>query len=445
MKYEDLISKYHSFIYHGFKINETTNNIEVVYDFEIEGLSKFNPSFKISKKTITNPKISVKMLNLLLFNIGMVEAISYYKLTCSKTFIIEKYYLTANQKKWWQKLFFYGLGEFLYRNKIKVKCEDLVTFECKGKKQEIMDNNFTSKGNIIPVGGGKDSCVTLELLKGMDNTPFTINSKDVHKKCIETAGYKSWYNIERNLDKKILDFNSKGYLNGHTPFSALVAFYSYLVAYLSNRKYIILSNEDSANESTVLKSFVNHQYSKSFEFESDFDYYVSKYIGLDIHYFSLLRPIKEIRIAYLFSKYKKYHNVFKSCNLGSKEKEWNWCGSCSKCLFVFIILSAFLPLDYLTKLFNKNLYEDKELLNTFKEILGFSDVKPFDCVGEVNEAKLAVSMAIKNNKDNKLPYLLKYYADNYPLFNKDLLNSYSNKNLIPKAFNNIVKEMMKND
>ena len=444
MKYEDLITKYHNFIYHGFQIKENTRSIEVIYDFEIEGLSHFNPSFKVNKNIIKNRYISKGMFNLILFNIGMVESISYYKITCPKTFIIENNYLTSNQKKWWQKLFFLGLGEFLYKNKIKTSCEELVTFKCLGIKKEVSDKRFASSGNLIPVGGGKDSCVTLELLKDMDNIPFTINNKEIHELCINAAGYNKWYNVERNLDKKVIEYNEKGYLNGHTPFSGLVAFYSYLIAYLTNRKYIILSNEDSANEPSVLNTVVNHQYSKSFEFEKDFDYYVSKYIGLDIHYFSLLRPIKEIRIAYLFSKYDKYHKVFKSCNIGSKETPWKWCGNCPKCLFVFIILSAFLPLDYLTKIFGKNLYEDNKLLDTFKELLGFSNNKPFECVGETNEAKWAVSKAIKKN-EGKLPYLLNYYHDNYPLFNKNLLDSYNKNNLIPKEFNNIIKEMMNND
>ena len=83
---------------------------------------------------------------------------------------------------------------------------------------------------------------------------------------------------------------------------------------------------------------INHQYSKSFEFEKDFDDYVKKYFGLDIHYFSLLRGISEFQIGRLFSNYKHYHSVFKSCNLGSKEKEWIWCCNCSKCLFIYIIL-----------------------------------------------------------------------------------------------------------
>lgn len=444
MKYDDLVLKYQNFIYHGFDVLKDGKYLTVTFDFEIEGLQRFNPYFKIPKSIITNDNINEEMLNYLIFNIGMVESISYYKITCPKNYIIRNYFLDEYQKKFWNKLFYLGLGEFLYRNSIDISSEELVSFETPNDEKIFQDDMFKSSGNIIPVGGGKDSCVTLELLKNQDNMPFTINAKDVHKSCIEIAGYNSFYNIERVLDKKMLDLNAKGYLNGHTPFSALVAFYSYLVAYLTNRKYIILSNEASANEPTVLNTVVNHQYSKSFEFENDFVNYSSKYFKLDIHYFSLLRPIREIRVAYLFSKYEKYHNIFKSCNVGSKTTPWQWCGSCPKCLFVFCILSAFLNPDDLNNIFNKDLFADPNLLETFKELLGYSNIKPFECVGECDEVKWAISKCI-NNYDGELPYLLKYYNDNYPLYTKDLLNEYNEEHLIPKEFNNIIKGMMNND
>ena len=64
----------------------------------------------------------------------------------------------------------------------------------------------------------------------------------------------------------MLQLNKEGFLNGHTPFSALVAFSSVIAARMAGLSYIALSNESSANESTVQGSTVNHQYSKSFKF-----------------------------------------------------------------------------------------------------------------------------------------------------------------------------------
>ena len=75
------------------------------------------------------------------------------------------------------------------------------------------------------------------------------------------------------------------------------------------------SNESSANEPSVVGTDINHQYSKSFEFENDFRNYEKEFLKTNIEYFSLLRPLTELQIAMLFSKHKKYHDIFRSCNV----------------------------------------------------------------------------------------------------------------------------------
>ena len=126
--------------------------------------------------------------------------------------------------------------------------------------------------------------------------------------------------MERQIDKELLELNKKGFLNGHTPFSSLLAFLTYAVAYLLDIRYIALSNESSANESNVAGEKINHQYSKSYEFEQDFKDYCIKYLDKNIEYFSFLRPLNEVQIAALFSQYKKHHRNFKSCNARKQRK-----------------------------------------------------------------------------------------------------------------------------
>lgn len=82
---------------------------------------------------------------------------------------------------------------------------------------------------------------------------------------------------------------------------------------------VILSNESSANESNIGGESVNHQYSKSFEFERDFDEFRRRNFPQSAVYFSLLRPFCELQIAKQFSQYKQYHAIFRSCNRGSKK------------------------------------------------------------------------------------------------------------------------------
>ena len=219
-----------------------------------------------------------------------------------------------------------------------------------------------------------------------------------------------------------------------------MAFISYLVAYLSNRKYIVLSNEGSANEPTVIGTNINHQYSKTYEFEKDFYEYTKKYFKIDIKYFSLLRPIKEIQIAYLFAKYKKYHKIFRSCNVGSKENPWIWCANCPKCLFVFIILRAFMSKEEVVSIFGENMLDKKNLENYFLELIRKADTKPFECIGTIEEVKYAMNRIIKEDSSylSNL-YKEKYYED----IDIDLSKLYYENN-VNDEYLEILKEAIRN-
>lgn len=415
-KFLEFRNDYKEIIYRSYEVIEEDNNLVVRYLFEIPGLTEFRPTLSFSKDLIKNGDINNNLVNKIIFHIGMIELISYYKCACPKKVVIEAGYLSEYDKTWFKKLFYNGLGEFLYKNNIEVSEEELFEFEVRGDEIKIDNVSYQGHGNLIPVGGGKDSVVTLELLEKYhaDNMCFIINPKGANIECCYVAGYedKDVCKIKRVIDKNLIDLNAKGFLNGHTPFSSIVAFISYLTAYLSNKKYIVLSNENSANEATVIGTNVNHQYSKSYEFEKDFHEFTVKNYGIDIMYFSMLRPLREIQISMLFSKYTKYHNVFKSCNLGSKGSTWEWCCSCPKCLFVYIMLAAFLSKQEMIEIFSKDLFEEKDLEQDFIELIGEAETKPFECVGSISEVIYALNRIV-SKYEGELPYLLKLYSDKY--------------------------------
>ena len=444
MTYSEIKDRYSKFIYDKYELIDNENDLTLKYYFEIEGLAKFNPTITLFKKDIKNKDIDKEFLNDLIFHIGLVELISYWKIAMPKKVIINAGYLNEEQIKWFKKLYYNGLGEFFYQNKINISEKSFMEIECYGPKRSYTVN-YQGHGNLIPIGGGKDSIVSLNLLKDyeIDNNPFIINPKEVHLICAKQAGLvEKSIIVERKLDKRMLELNNEGFLNGHTPFSALVSFVSLLSAYLADKKYIVLSNENSANETNIVNENVNHQYSKSYEYECDFNNYVNNYFHVDIHYFSLLRPLSEIQIAHLFSKYKEYHRIFKSCNVGSKHLPWQWCCNCAKCLFVYIILSPFLSNEELINIFGENLYDKKELLEIFLELTGNSDHKPFECVGTYEEVNYAISRAIEKNI-GKLPYLLDYYRKHYNLVMKNnILKRYNEENNVPEEYIDIIKRSL---
>ena len=450
LNFKEYREKYKEFYFNKYEIKEDEKAIYLEYEFEIPKLTKFTPTIKILKKKLIFKSINSEYIKNMVFHIGLIELISYWKSTCSPKIIIKCGYMNDEQIGWWKKLYFYGLGELFYTNNIETNIEDFVTIECVDKenpiKYEKIEEEYT--GYIVPIGGGKDSVVTLETLKLDKENDYCliINPKEVTLKCAKIAEFKDKNIIEiyRNIDKNLIDLNQKGFINGHTPFSALLAFLSYFVAYMLSKKYVALSNENSANESNIMGKKINHQYSKSFEFECDFENYSSKYLKAPIKYFSFLRPLNELQIAKIFSKYEKYHMVFKSCNVGSKEKEWKWCQNCAKCLFAYVILSPYLYKEKLINIFGSDLFEKKELLKIFIELTGNGETKPFDCVGTFEEVNFAISKTIMNieKQNSPLPYLLKYYKDNYDLvdINNDMTMRYNNYNNLNEEQNAILRK-----
>ena len=450
LKFTQYRENYTEFYYNNYSISEDSETIYIEFDFEIANLAKFNPKIKILKKSLIYKDINTSYVKNMVFHIGLIELLSYWKSTCSPKIIIKCGFLNEEQIKWWKKLYFYGLSELLYTNNIQTNIEDFVTIECTNKinKLNYEKLEYESTGYIVPIGGGKDSIVTLETLKlnRINDYCLIVNPKPVTLKCAYIAGFKNQNIIEiyRTIDKNLINLNEKGFINGHTPFSAFIAFISYFIAFMLSKKYIALSNENSANESNVVGEKINHQYSKSFEFECDFISYADKYLKMNVKYFSFLRPLNELQIAKIFSKHEKYHNVFRSCNVGSKEKKWEWCCNCAKCLFAYIILSPYLYKDKLINIFGKDLFEKKELLDTFIDLTGNGYKKPFDCVGTFEEVNFALRKTIIKieSQNNILPYLLQYYKNNCNLadMNHDITLDYCNENNLNKMQNNLLRK-----
>ena len=408
MTINELREKFDNISYNSFTYKENQDDLEITYFYQL-GEYNFTHKINILKKKFFNLN-NLKEKDVFLFNLGLVELISYYKLACPKRVILRAGNLDDEQKEFWKKLFYKGLGEFRFVNNIDISYEDFVTFENATKLQFRKSQQDKLFGNLVPIGGGKDSIVTIELLKAQkeSNTCFIVNPRGATIDTVNVAGYTMEDTVEvlRKIDPLLIKLNGEGFLNGHVPFSASLAFLGIFCALLSEKEYVVLSNESSANEATDEETGANHQYSKSLEFELDFVKYVEKYINSHIKYFSLLRGMRELDIAKKFSEYKQYHKIFRSCNVGSKNGGNEWCGKCPKCLFVYIILAPFLEKNELIDIFGRDLLDDLELKKYFDELTGKEKTKPFECVGTREEVNEAISMIKEKYKDN-LPALLK--------------------------------------
>ena len=423
-KFDTLRDTFSTFTFERQTVKLENGVLSLAFDFSLDGRYHFQPTLEIPARAFFSwDAIPANQLEALAFQIGMTELVSYWKIACPKRVVVKPFALTTSQIAFWKKLYYNGLGEFLYLNSIMVSESDLMALESQGEKPFHRVEIPLKEMTLVPVGGGKDSVVTLECLRNeMPLIPLIVNPRGATLNCVKTAGFSEndFIVIKRTLDPTMLKLNAEGYLNGHTPFSALLAFISILVAFGSGARYIALSNENSANESTVPGTNINHQDSKSIEFESDFRNYVAEHLNPEVQYFSFLRPLSELQIASLFARYEAYHPVFRSCNVGSKTD--SWCGHCPKCLFTWIILSPFLTRGQLTAIFGKDLMADASLQPVLEELNGTAAVKPFECVGTVEE----VQACLKATQNNMLEV-------------DEILHRFITNHFLPERFEQILK------
>ncbi len=447
--YKQLRKEYPYFVYESFSYELKDSELQIIFEFSLGDKYTFSPEIKLPLPSNFDTDILAdSLIRSIIFNMGMVELLSYWKTACPPAVIIKPMALTDVQLSWWKKLYLNGLGEFFFENGISPD-EHFMEMKAVGK-ENLQKVPFIGNENVlVPVGGGKDSVVTLELLSGIRNCrPFIINPREASIQSALKAGYKDEQIIKlyRSIDPLLLELNAQGFLNGHTPFSAMLAFTSTLVAALHGMGEIALSNESSANEPTIPGTNINHQYSKSLEFEDDFREYLAAYVTDGINYYSLLRPLNELQIAGIFSSFPHHFSTFKSCNAGSKTD--SWCGECPKCLFTYIILGPYLGQDELMEIFGKKLLEDERLIPILEQLCGIAEEKPFECIGTIDEVNAAIHDLIQKDNTGDLPALLKHYSREYRMGkipapdSNTLLQGFEKHNIPGRDEVKLLKEMI---
>jgi UDP-N-acetylmuramoylalanine--D-glutamate ligase len=396
---------YERFIFERYYYDEATGRIELFYS--LDDVVKFKEVVHLPEEG--RRKLPKSVIDRLVFNLHLIGGISYYKAYCPSTIEIRSGVISKKEAHFWNKLYTKGLGEFFFENQIDFR--GLVNFPYHDESaakilagvEEDMERVSLGERCLVPLGGGKDSIVTAELLKA-DGHEFDLFNLGGHGVAMDVAKVmgKTPLVVKRELSKKLFELNEAGAFNGHVPISAYIFFLCQIVGYLFDYKTICFGNEASANEGNaeVLGVEINHQYSKSFEFEEDFDVYVRTYLKSGVQCVSLLRAWNEIRIAQEFSHHPQYFSVFSSCNRnfkiqkdsGKAKREGHayWCNECPKCAFVFAVLAPFLTKEALIKIFGENLFEREDLWPLYEDLLGIGVMKPFECVGTADEVAAAL-------------------------------------------------------
>ncbi len=400
---EDRWTDIHTFRYTGLRFDPRTGVAE--FDYLQQGSNQelaFTDViiFPLPDKLPNAAELSAfrRALELLYVAVGTI----YYKAVAPPSVSLESLALAPAAARWTHQLYRRGLAEFAYRWTLPHVLELEPVIGSAAAEAEHRDLAATDRAPVVAIGGGKDSIVSLEALRAAGFAPATFAVEREITPLLSrmmALGGGPGLLIRRRQDPRMTELlRSNSVRIGHVPVTAINSLAGVTAAALHGLGPVVMSNERSADEGNLVwhGHQVNHQWSKGVAAEALLSDALSEHAGLGNACFSLLRGMSELSIARLFASTTGYDELVTSCNyafrMSHQERSERWCNNCAKCRFVFLALAPFTDRARLVGIFGEDLLDDDRHLDGYRELLGLTGHKPFECVGELAESRVAATL-----------------------------------------------------
>jgi len=346
--------------------------------------------------------------------LAIVEAFSYWKALCSPVIEVAPPAPAPAELDWWQGFWPGAMGEFFYRNQLDYTAPGFL--DIRGPAgASLAPVSGPSAVGVEPAGpplvlfsGGKDS---LALARAVTASSAAVDfflynpGERLRGLAGSLAEGGRLLEVRRAILPELLRLNEAGHPNGHTPFSAYLAFAAMLAGYLRGSGPVMAGNsrsDDEPNVAAYLGRPVNHQWTKSYEFETAARSYRDRWLPGAPGYSSPLRPLHELQIiAWLAGDVDTYLRTA-SCN---RAADGGWCRSCAKCAWVFLATAALFGHDLAIRKTGGEMFADPALSGVFAEMAGLAGAKPFECTGSEGEVRAAIQAVGRGREPGEYPAL----------------------------------------
>lgn len=396
-----------AFTFPSYSIDLSTG--EVLFDYALtgpDGEQRFTEVVTLPLPDAPPSDETVATLGRVLELLHVVAGVSYYKAAAPPRLVLPAP-LGPAAAELVTAVYTKGLAEYAYRNQLPHVLE-LRPEVPAGEVSPPREYDDSDRRPLSAVGGGKDSIVSLEALRraGFDPVPFSVNPNHVIVAVNEASGLAPLA-ARRRIDPVLFELNAAGARNGHIPVTAINSLIAVATAVLHGLGPVVMSNERSASDPNLVWNGheINHQWSKGVEAEGLLRAALAAHAGLTEPYFSLLRSLSELHIARSFAEIDRYDDVVTSCNAAFKLRDASerWCRDCPKCRFVFLAMAPFMSRERVTHIFGGDLLADESQIPGYRELLGVDGHKPFECVGEVEESVVALSLLAEQHQWRDAP------------------------------------------
>ncbi|MBR2709116.1 hypothetical protein IKE98_02175 [Candidatus Saccharibacteria bacterium] len=377
------------FTFLDYDFDQTTNLASFRYKGKDDQI--FTETIEFTSSAI---EYDQKVLDDALFFAFIVIGTSYYKAAPTTSVNLDAN-LTKKQKTFFDQIYQEGLSQFAFENNLTR--ENLAHFINSEKENPTPKTTNNTDKTLILLSGGKDSLLSAEIIRS-EGKPYEIayiSSQQNYPEIIDS--FKTPLIIKRHLDKENLEKVSG--LNGHVPVTLINEAIAIIEAILTgcSRIELGIGKEGLEPHAFIGDLPVNHQWSKTYDAQTQLKDYLRTYIANNIEIGSVLENYTELEIAKLFAEkcWNKYGQQFSSCNianykLDANNRELKWCGHCAKCANSYLLFAPFVEFEKQKALFGRDLFSDPEMARIFKGLLGIDGVmKPFECIASIEELRWA--------------------------------------------------------
>jgi len=352
--------------------------------------------------------------------LAIIEAFSYWKAFCSPVIEVAPPAPDAVEVGWWNSFWPGAMGEFFYRNNIDFTGPGFLDIRSadgaasgsgdgSGETHAAGPGLSRAASPLVMFSGGKDSLALTLAVRPSDVSDvdfFLYNPTPGQRRLAGSlAGNGRILELRREILPELLALNAQGHPNGHTPYSAYLAVAAMLAGYLRGNPYVLAGNsrsDDEPNVESYLGRPINHQWTKSYEFEAALQEYGHRWLPGTPLYSSPLRPLLELQIIASLSANVDMYLRTASCN---RTKGKGWCRTCAKCAWVFLATAALFGHDLAVRKIGGDMFADPSLSELYERMAGLTGTKPFECTGTEDEVRTAIQAIGADHGLREIPAL----------------------------------------
>ena len=242
---------YNEFVFEDYRYDPARSTLSLCYSYN--GGPRFEEQLIFDFVPQRLSSASREVLDRIFRLILLLSGVSYYKAFIPKILTCRAFELDEATTEFLEKFYEKGLAEFAFRNGVSLHCHFRIQSTSVPAASPITVE--LPRRTCVPVGGGKDSIVTIECLRqgGEPVLLFSLGDAEPIAACIRAAQLP-FIRVHRRLDAGLLQLNEAGALNGHVPITGILSAIALACAVLSGCNAVAMSNEPAPQTSASMGS-----------------------------------------------------------------------------------------------------------------------------------------------------------------------------------------------